>query len=91
MLCGAASADVIFYSVLFYSLLPAGRYALDGTAFGARSPLYAGLSAVPAGWTRSPHPGAEASVSASAYWLPGTKGASAFSLDSTYWVHNLVR
>lgn len=66
-------------------------YGVDDTSHGARIPVYCSATAVPAGWTRSPRSGAMAAQSStSAYWVPGSTDEARFSLDSAWWVHNLV-
>ena len=66
-------------------------YGVDDTSHGARIPVYCSATAVPASWTRSPVAGPTAAHSGpSAYWVVGTTDEFHFSIDSAWWVHNLV-
>ena len=66
-------------------------FGVDDTSHGARIPVYCSATAVPAAWTRNPTSGAMAAQSsASAYWIPGSTDEAHFSIDSAWWVSNLV-
>ena len=66
-------------------------YGVDDTSHSSRIPVYAGSTAVPAGWTRTPLSGEMARHSTtSSYWTAGTSDEFHFHFASAFWVHNLV-